>query len=218
MPQNLGRLSVCAQCPSVLTLGKRHTGNSSASTRLTSHRRKAGPATGKGRTQHMQVHSSQGTAHTEVPRVDMQVKKITAHITACRSRQQLPQSSTRDFARLLVYLVQEKMKFLRGDLKHLFDDQGIDQSAYDDKVNFEDPITRYSTVKGVHLQLRVSAYRKVDVQERCHVLSSQGSPGVCHLSQDTCSTSVCCGECLPLHSSCMTLSKHLNMMLQQDGQ
>ena len=44
------------------------------------------------------------------------------------------------------------MEFLREDLTHLFDDQGIDQSAYDDKVNFEDPITRYSTVKGVYLQ------------------------------------------------------------------
>lgn len=83
MPQNLGRLSRCAQCPSVVTLGKRHTGKSSASTRLTSHRRKAGPATGIGRTQQMQVRSSQGTAHTEVPGVDMQVKKITARTTAC---------------------------------------------------------------------------------------------------------------------------------------
>lgn len=44
---------------------------------------------------------------------------------------------------------QEKMDFLRKDLAHLFDDQGIDQSAYDSKVNFEDPITKYSTVKGL---------------------------------------------------------------------
>lgn len=109
------------------------------------------------------------------------------------------------------------MEFLRGDLKHLFDDQGIDQSAYDDKVNFEDPITRYSTVKGVHLQQRLSAYRKAEMQERCHVLLSQGLPDLCHMSQDTCSISVCCGECLLLHSSCMTSSKHLNTMLQHDG-
>lgn len=73
------------------------------------------------------------------------------------------------------------MEFLRGDLKHLFDDQGIDQSAYDDTVNFEDPITRYSTVKGVHLQQRLSAYRKAEMQERCHVLLSQGLMYVtCH--------------------------------------
>lgn len=42
------------------------------------------------------------------------------------------------------------MNFLREDLTHLFDDQGIDQTAYDDKVNFEDPITRYSSVQGTH--------------------------------------------------------------------
>ena len=45
-------------------------------------------------------------------------------------------------------LIQDKMEFLRGDLDHLFDDQGIDQSAYDDKVRFEDPITKYSSVQG----------------------------------------------------------------------
>lgn len=42
------------------------------------------------------------------------------------------------------------MEFLREDLTHLFDDQGIDQSAYDNKVNFQDPITRYSSVQGLH--------------------------------------------------------------------
>ena len=58
------------------------------------------------------------------------------------------------------YLVQEKMDFLRGDLTHLFDDQGIDQSAYDDKVNFEDPITKYSTVKGAYLLLNHVCFAK----------------------------------------------------------
>ena len=45
-------------------------------------------------------------------------------------------------------LKQEKADFLRRDLAHLFDDQGIDQSAYDNKVVFEDPITQYSNVQG----------------------------------------------------------------------
>ena len=45
------------------------------------------------------------------------------------------------------------MDFLREDLTHLFDDQGIDQSAYDHKVNFQDPITRYSSVQGMHDQV-----------------------------------------------------------------
>lgn len=52
------------------------------------------------------------------------------------------------------------MEFLREDLTHLFDDQGIDQSAYDNKVNFEDPITRYSTVKGVYPQLSIVCFAK----------------------------------------------------------
>jgi hypothetical protein len=44
--------------------------------------------------------------------------------------------------------MQEKMDFLREDLTHLFDDQGIDQSAYDDVVEFIDPITKYGSAKG----------------------------------------------------------------------
>lgn len=38
--------------------------------------------------------------------------------------------------------------FLREDLDHLFDDQGIDVSAYEDRVTFRDPITSYSTIQG----------------------------------------------------------------------
>ena len=45
-------------------------------------------------------------------------------------------------------LVQERLEFLKEDLKHLFDNQGVDQSQYDDKVNFMDPITKYNSVKG----------------------------------------------------------------------
>ena len=33
--------------------------------------------------------------------------------------------------------VQDRMDFLRRDLCHLFDEQGIDRSAYEEKVNFE---------------------------------------------------------------------------------
>ena len=70
--------------------------------------------------------------------------------------------------RSLVELVQEKMEFLREDLTHLFDDQGIDQSAYDDKVNFEDPITRYSTVKGGYLQLNIAKQESSVDTMCCH--------------------------------------------------
>jgi hypothetical protein len=37
---------------------------------------------------------------------------------------------------------------LREDLSHLFDDRGIDASAYDSVVEFRDPITNYSSLQG----------------------------------------------------------------------
>lgn len=40
------------------------------------------------------------------------------------------------------------VEFLREDLDHLFDDQGIDVRAYDDRVLFRDPITSYNTIQG----------------------------------------------------------------------
>ena len=44
--------------------------------------------------------------------------------------------------------MQERMDFLKKDLDNLFNDRGVDQSQYDDRVNFMDPITKYSSVKG----------------------------------------------------------------------
>jgi hypothetical protein len=40
------------------------------------------------------------------------------------------------------------MNFLKEDLTHLFDDQGIDPSQYDDVVEFRDPITSYNDARG----------------------------------------------------------------------
>lgn len=40
------------------------------------------------------------------------------------------------------------MEFLQDDLSHLFDERGLDQSQYDDKVNFMDPLTKFNSVKG----------------------------------------------------------------------
>ena len=43
----------------------------------------------------------------------------------------------------------EKMQeFLRKDLVHLFDEQGIDKTMYDERVEFRDPITNYDTLDG----------------------------------------------------------------------
>uniref|UniRef100_A0ACD5WTI6 Uncharacterized protein n=1 Tax=Avena sativa TaxID=4498 RepID=A0ACD5WTI6_AVESA len=43
---------------------------------------------------------------------------------------------------------QRLVEFLKDDLPHLFDDVGIDRSAYDDRVRFRDPITRYDDIDG----------------------------------------------------------------------
>jgi hypothetical protein len=44
--------------------------------------------------------------------------------------------------------IEEMMAFLRRDLIHLFDEQGIDKSMYDPKVEFRDPITNYDSLEG----------------------------------------------------------------------
>jgi hypothetical protein len=46
-------------------------------------------------------------------------------------------------------------EFLRVDLPHLFDDVGIDRTAYDDCVRFRDPITRHDTIDGYLLNIRL---------------------------------------------------------------
>ncbi len=44
--------------------------------------------------------------------------------------------------------IEEMKAFLRRDLIHLFDEQGIDKSMYDPKVEFRDPITNYDSLEG----------------------------------------------------------------------
>ncbi|KAE7998812.1 hypothetical protein FH972_003320 [Carpinus fangiana] len=44
--------------------------------------------------------------------------------------------------------VERLVGFLYDDLPHLFDDQGIDRTAYDERVKFRDPITKHDTVSG----------------------------------------------------------------------
>lgn len=51
------------------------------------------------------------------------------------------------------YDLQERMDFLTRDLQHLFDDQGIDKSQYDDVVEFRDPITQYNNASGKRCKL-----------------------------------------------------------------
>lgn len=45
--------------------------------------------------------------------------------------------------------------FLYADLPHLFDEQGIDRSMYDDRVKFRDPITKHDTIDGYLFNIRL---------------------------------------------------------------
>ncbi|GAB4832913.1 hypothetical protein Ancab_006932 [Ancistrocladus abbreviatus] len=54
--------------------------------------------------------------------------------------EQSPPKSTVDMKQLV--------RFLYEDLPHLFDDQGIDRTAYDERVKFRDPITKHDTISG----------------------------------------------------------------------
>ena len=49
---------------------------------------------------------------------------------------------------LFAFCGQERMDFLRKDLPHLFDEQGIDKDAYEEVVEFIDPITKYNKLSG----------------------------------------------------------------------
>ncbi|CAK7334822.1 unnamed protein product [Dovyalis caffra] len=44
--------------------------------------------------------------------------------------------------------VKQLVEFLYDDLPHLFDDQGIDRTAYDERVKFRDPITKHDSISG----------------------------------------------------------------------
>ncbi|CAN0923435.1 Heme-binding-like protein At3g10130, chloroplastic [Linum grandiflorum] len=44
--------------------------------------------------------------------------------------------------------VEKLVDFLYDDLPHLFDEQGIDKNAYDERVQFRDPITRHDDING----------------------------------------------------------------------
>ncbi|RWV90895.1 hypothetical protein GW17_00046860 [Ensete ventricosum] len=47
------------------------------------------------------------------------------------------------------------VEFLYADLPHLFDEQGIDRTKYDDRVMFRDPITRHDTIDGYLFNIRL---------------------------------------------------------------
>ena len=76
------------------------------------------------------------------------------------------------------------MEFLKIDLQHLFDDQGIDKSQYDDVVEFRDPITQYNNASGTtglhseqhaepapHCHQRSTATHLLHLQVTCSILA-----------------------------------------------
>ncbi|XP_038879856.1 uncharacterized protein LOC120071584 isoform X4 [Benincasa hispida] len=58
---------------------------------------------------------------------------------------QRPPKSTVDVERLV--------EFLYEDLHHVFDEQGIDRTAYDEEMRFRDPITKYDNITGYLLNI-----------------------------------------------------------------
>lgn len=46
------------------------------------------------------------------------------------------------------------VEFLYDDLPHLFDEQGIDRTMYDNRVVFRDPITKHDTIDGYLFNIR----------------------------------------------------------------
>lgn len=57
------------------------------------------------------------------------------------AQEQLPPKPT-------TFDAQQLVDFLYQDLPHLFDDQGIDPTVYDEQVKFRDPITKHDTITG----------------------------------------------------------------------
>lgn len=67
-------------------------------------------------------------------------KKLFKWVVRLSLAEQSPPKSTVDVKRLV--------DFLYEDLPHLFDDQGIDRTAYDERIKFRDPITKHDGISG----------------------------------------------------------------------
>lgn len=52
----------------------------------------------------------------------------------------------------------ELKSFLEEDLRNLFEDKGIDESKYEEEMEFEDPITSYRTLSGYLLNIQMLRY------------------------------------------------------------
>eukprot|EP00667_Euglena_gracilis_P009237 EG_transcript_9377 len=73
-------------------------------------------------------------------------KKARSADSCCLSL--LTITSQKDDLRPSSEVMQNLVEFLKEDLSHLFDEQGIDASKYDKNVKFQDPVTQYSDLDG----------------------------------------------------------------------
>ncbi|PIN20321.1 hypothetical protein CDL12_07001 [Handroanthus impetiginosus] len=71
---------------------------------------------------------------------DQKTFKWVVRLRSIAQEESPPQSTTFD--------AQQLVDFLYEDLPHLFDDQGIDRTAYDGRVIFRDPITKHDSISG----------------------------------------------------------------------
>ncbi|KAL0403867.1 UNVERIFIED_CONTAM: hypothetical protein Sradi_2027500 [Sesamum radiatum] len=74
------------------------------------------------------------------PRLIPKAKRWVVRLRDIAREQSLPEATTFD--------VQELVEFLYEDLPHVFDDRGIDQTAYDKAIKFRDPITKHDNISG----------------------------------------------------------------------
>ncbi|XP_022144957.1 uncharacterized protein LOC111014503 isoform X2 [Momordica charantia] len=79
------------------------------------------------------------------PRLLRSRTKVRKCVVRSRLADRSPPKSTVDVDRLV--------DFLYEDLRHVFDAQGIDPTAYDEHVRFRDPITKYNGIRGYMLNI-----------------------------------------------------------------
>ncbi|KAG8075386.1 hypothetical protein GUJ93_ZPchr0006g45472 [Zizania palustris] len=89
-------------------------------------------------------------------------KAAAAHSLSSRGRRPplaaqavAPEAAAAEEGGLPAAEAERLVEFLREDLPHLFDDVGIDRSAYDDRVRFRDPITSHDTIDGYLFNIRL---------------------------------------------------------------
>ncbi|KAL0403866.1 UNVERIFIED_CONTAM: hypothetical protein Sradi_2027400 [Sesamum radiatum] len=74
-------------------------------------------------------------------KVRQTLKWVVRERDTARPEQSLSEPTTSDD-------VQELVDFLYEDLPHVFDDQGIDETAYDEHIKYRDPITKHDSKSG----------------------------------------------------------------------